>query len=177
MEPNDYASCPVDVDAVCAMECRPDIECPESQKCCGGCCRDIVNLPYYDIPRDCPDNFVSLSSDSDACDVECQSDTHCSDSKLCCRGDSCSSSCQEGVRPLDPCHAVKDLLEDGEASLGRYVPQCTDDGLFRTVQVRENYRWCVHALTGKPISDAVNASDDTSICPCESILLKSILCA
>ena len=113
LEPSHAPSCPaVELDT-CAEECEGDENCPESQLCCRGCgssCREAVNLPYYNVPLFCPMQAVSLAEDSATCDLQCNHDNQCPGNKICCHY-GCSSSCQDGFIPLEPCYLLREALD------------------------------------------------------------------
>ena len=200
LEPNDYPTCPaVEIDT-CSEECESHSNCTATQLCCRGCgstCREAVNLPYYKVPLTCPPQVVALSDESDVCDVECLSDSQCSGDRVCCRS-GCSSSCQVGMMPPEPCHIVRQLIEGmddrddeddedggtnnggGPALVGQFVPGCLEEGYFNPVQIWENNGWCVDVVTGKPISVAYTLSDDPVIsCPSKKQCagISTVVCA
>lgn len=186
--------CPAVEIGICPENCATDDDCGEMEICCAGCghtCRTPTNLPYYNIPLICPPRLASLATDSGACDMECCSDLECPGSKICCR-DGCSSSCQNGMVPSQPCNIVRERLDNvmnnrekkdsddedrtgqDEELLGRYLPSCTDQGWFNPVQAWENNVWCVNVETGRPIGNAHIASSNlTFYCPSE---LTLVLC-
>ena len=184
------AVCPaVEIDT-CSEDCATDDDCGDREMCCAGCghtCRTPRDLPYYNIPLVCPPLLLSLASDSAACDLECRSDLECPGSKICCRN-GCSSSCQNGMLPAEPCNIVRERLDTNirekkdsddedetsqdEELLGRYIPSCMEEGWFNPVQTWENNVWCVNVETGRPIGNAYIASSDLSFyCPSELPLL------
>lgn len=170
--------CPaVEIDT-CSEDCATDDNCGDMERCCAGCghtCRPSINLPYYDIPLVCPPRFALLASDSATCDMGCQSDLDCPGSKICCRS-GCSSSCQNGILPPQPCNYVREQLDNRERDdrniedqrLGQYVPSCLNEGWFSPVQTWENNLWCVNVETGRPIGNAYTAGSNLSFsCPSE----------
>ena len=175
-EPVRIPTCPATELELCAADCSEDSPCSgDTQLCCGGCCRDPINLPSYEVPPVCPPDIVALSDDSDACDVECQLDDQCPGEKICCRS-SCSSSCQYGRIPPNSCEVVREILEERDEAagedrvpLGRFLPGCLENGFFSPVQTWENYRWCVNVVTGEPISEAYTSADGAFTCPSKSL--------
>ena len=156
----------------CSEDCSDEAPCPDTQLCCRGCgssCRDPINLPSYSVPLACPPQIVALSEDSDACDLECQSNDQCPGEKICCRS-GCSSSCQNGLNPPEPCNLVRRILQEqnreSSEPLGQFVPGCSERGFFSPVQTWENNRWCVNVVTGEPIGDAYTGGDGFNFtCP------------
>lgn len=49
--------------------------------------------------------------------------------------------------------------DGGTPLVGQYVPGCSEEGYFNSVQIWENNKWCVNVVTGAPISDAYTLSD------------------
>ena len=178
--------CPqVDSDSlgICPELCSSDEDCENGTLCCSnGCghsCMAAVQVPFYDIPEQCPvdDSLLdicAISFDSDSC----RSDEDCDDDELCCRS-GCGRVCRESVRSTQPCFAITDLFNQtrsGSTSVllgdrlsdivNAYLPQCNSDGSFQPVQCHgssdSRYCWCVHTRTGLPLSSPLRGKPKCS---------------
>ena len=146
---------------LCAELCTTDASCTAGLICCpNGCgrsCLEPDHIPYYDIPRQCPD-----SGDGDlttgSCvftNASCLTSDECDDGELCCQS-GCGRRCTRSVVPSQPCFAVDDeLVFSGRPPAGTYIPSCdADSGVFVPVQCHPStgYCWCVNTRTGRPNS-------------------------
>ena len=149
-----FYSCPVlddDTVGLCSEECSSDTDCKSYHKCCSnGCghsCIDPIMIPFVPPPRSCPDYYEHALCDVQECTGSCADPR-----KLCCQNTCGSQVCTTGELPAFPCSATTSSLTGG-ALLGQYIPQCSDDGLFRSLQCSSHYCWCVDSQTGEPTSD------------------------
>ena len=147
---------------LCTELCTSDASCSGDKICCpNGCghsCADPEHIPYYDIPRQCPDSGDGdLTTDS--CiftNNSCLTADTCDEGELCCQS-GCGRRCMRSVIPSRPCFAVVDqFISSGRPPpSGRYIPSCdANNGTFVPVQCHPStgYCWCVNTRTGQPIS-------------------------
>ena len=150
-----------DAIGTCVEGCRGDDDCDGDFLCCSnGCgrtCQMGDSIPYYQIPLQCPEqsdlDFLGICVITDD---SCTMDEDCDDDELCCRS-GCGRVCTSATTPSAPCFAIADSIYsaiDLTGFVGVYIPQCLDDGTFAPIQCHGStgYCWCVHTLTGEPIS-------------------------
>ena len=131
--------------------------CPNG---CGHSCTVPEHIPYYDIPRQCPDSGSGDLTTGSCVQTNgsCLTSDECADGELCCQS-GCGRRCLRSVIPSQPCFAiVAQFINTGRIPPGHYIPACNNGtkfpGTFVPVQFNPStgYSWCVNTRTGQPIS-------------------------
>uniref|UniRef100_A0A7E4UXH3 WAP domain-containing protein n=1 Tax=Panagrellus redivivus TaxID=6233 RepID=A0A7E4UXH3_PANRE len=169
----------------CAAECRSDVDCPSTDKCCfDGCGLKCVSIAYapnpfqsqlasHERPRvdaiaankeiispliaECPS--LPKNGGTQACNTECSVDADCRGLRRCCVA-GCSRIC---VYPEKTTPCIHDAISR-ELYVLQNTPRCTPAGNYETVQCDDARCFCVDPITGIEIPNTWVPAKTTPIC-------------
>uniref|UniRef100_A0AC34RIU7 Uncharacterized protein n=1 Tax=Panagrolaimus sp. JU765 TaxID=591449 RepID=A0AC34RIU7_9BILA len=157
----------------CAAECRSDVDCPSTSKCCfDGCGLSCMNVQFAPNPfqhrpesklgivridslkhnkeilspllAECPD--LPKNGGTQSCNTECKTDSDCRGLRRCCAV-GCSRIC---VYPQKTTGCLHEAISHELYSI-RHAPRCTPAGNYDEVQCDDERCFCVDQLSGVEI--------------------------